>query len=149
MRRALICVTLLIDLCAKRGGYGMALRNRKEVLVSTVAIPMCHLWSTDGYLFHSFVILHPLCSAYRKGYLLTKAIDDCKEFSNRSLCVWKRFAEWLNFVTYIVMLNKENVHLFLNCRWHIHSVSLNLISVLQSICPKQLCVMRKGCLCCV
>lgn len=55
----------------------------------------------------------------------------------------------LTFVTYVLMLDKENVHLILNCRWHIHSVRLNLISILQRICPKQLCVMRKGCLCCV
>lgn len=27
----------------------MALRSRKEVLVPTVPIPKCHLWSTDGY----------------------------------------------------------------------------------------------------
>lgn len=53
------------------------------------------------------------------------------------------------FVTYIVTPNKENVSLSQNCGWHIHSASLNLISVLQRMCPKQLRLMRKGCLCCV
>lgn len=39
--------------------------------------------------------------------------------------------------------------IFQNYRWHVHSASLNLISILQSVCLKQLCLMRKPCLCCV
>lgn len=43
----------------------------------------------------------------------------------------------------------KNPSVFQNYRWHIHSASLNLISTLQSICLKQLCLMRNACLCCV
>lgn len=56
--------------------------------------------------------------------------------------------DW-TFVTNIVTLNKENVSLSQNYRWHIHSAGLNLISLLQRMCLKQLCLIRKGCLCCV
>lgn len=74
MGRALICVTLLIAPRSNRGVYGKALRSRKEVLVSTVPIPMCHLWSTDGYLLpvsyfcytHTFIRLLYLHCLHRR-----------------------------------------------------------------------------------
>lgn len=72
-----------------------------------------------------------------------------KEFSSLCVCIWNALQNDSTFVTCVVMLNKENVNLFLNYRWHIHSVTPNLITILQSVCPKQLCLMRKGCLCCV
>lgn len=56
----------------------------------------------------------------------------------------KRINIW---VTLSCLIKKPSI--FQNYRWHIHSASLNLISILQNICLKQLCLMRKACLCCV
>lgn len=159
MRRALICVTLLIALCSNRGVYRMALRSRKGVLVPAVPIPMCHLWSTDGYQFsisHFCYTVHVLfihcLQVVKQDYGVYLNYNRHKEKSEILQCKFVHLempCRTTHLLTYIVMLNKENVHLFLNWWWHIHSVSLNLISVLQTICPKQLCMMRKGCLCCV
>lgn len=102
MRRALICVTLLIALCSNRGVYRMALTSRKGVLVSTIPIPMCHLWSADGYQFsisyfcytahvlfmHCLQVVRQNCGTFLKynRHKEESEFQHCKFVHSRMLC---------------------------------------------------------------
>lgn len=50
------------------------------------------------------------------------------------------------FPNFLSLLIRKMSIFFTNCRRHVHSATLNLISTLQNLCLNQLCVMRKGCL---
>lgn len=137
MSPALISPTLLIAFCSNRAAYRMILESQDggvwdQDVESTILAGEFHLQSLEviNCVFsHSWDVqkLNPLNSIKSKNIL---------------------HGDWA-FVTNIVTLNKENVSLSQNYGWHIHSASLNLISLLQTICLKQLRLIRKGCLCCV